>query len=331
MSHLNTGVGVVGSTMVDMVAYSPRIPVIGETIFGTKFEQNYGGKGANQMVMVANLETEAHMFCKVGGDSFGAGYMESLRGMGVTVHALKHETESTGIACITVDGAGNNSIVIIPGANVTITNEEVNKMWAAEILRRRVVVLQNEITSSATRTALEIIRKHNQLAPVDAVGWGASSVFRHRSHIVSVFNPAPVADVATCLECALLADVVCPNEVELGMLVGMPTETTEQVETAARRLLALGCVTVVVTLGSRGACVGTGTDGEVKLEFVPAPVVANCVDTVGAGDCFIGSLASRLHDGVPLIEAVSFAVRAASISVTRMGSQKSYPKRSELL
>lgn len=318
----------VGSTMVDMVAYSPRIPVIGETIFGTKFEQNYGGKGANQVVMVANMETQASMFCKVGADAFGSAYVASLRGMGVTVHALTHATESTGIACITVDEAGSNSIVIIPGANVTITEEEVLGSWAADILQCRVVVCQNEITSTATKCTLQMIRDHNRRCAPGEGGDAAAFVFRHPGQIVSVFNPAPVADPIRCLECALLADIVCPNEVELGMLAGMPADSAAEIEAAARRLLELGCGSVVVTLGARGACIAC--PGE-PLTFVPAPVLDNCVDTVGAGDCFIGSLASRLHDGESLRDAVAFAIRAASVSVTRLGSQKSYPKRSELL
>lgn len=335
------GVGVVGSTMIDMVAYSPRIPVIGETIFGSKFVQNYGGKGANQMVMVANLGTKASMFCKVGNDSLGAGYVASLRGMGVTVHDLQHETESTGIACITVDDTGNNSIVIIPGANVTITENEVRNVWAEHILQCRVVVCQNEITSIATRSTLELIREHNNrlgtpdvtvgTAEAEAEAEVATAVFpaKHSHHIVTVFNPAPVGNVEACLACAVLADIVCPNEIELGMLVSMPTDTMEQIEAAVKQLLILGCSAVVVTLGPRGACVGrSDTPG---LEFVTAPVVKNCVDTVGAGDCFIGSLASQMHDGVALMPAVEFAIRAASLSVTREGSQKSYPSRSEVM
>lgn len=292
----NNGVAVVGSMMIDFVAYSPRIPHVGETIFGSKFEKNYGGKGANQAVMVNNLGIPVSMFCKIGQDSFGEEYIQHLGSVGVTVHALKADVGiSTGIACITVDDNGSNSIVIIPGANIAITANDITfdesdnetttanplKCWANDILKANVIVCQNEISRIGTETVLKMVFDYN------------NSISNHsKQSKITIFNPAPATK--ECLEYFAYADIICPNEVELAMLTDMPTNTDIEIECAVKQLLNhptnmknTGCQVAIVTLGARGVCLYRKSAKSSGIQFISAPSV-KCIDTVGAGDCFIG-------------------------------------------
>lgn len=302
---------------------------MGQTITGSSFSKNFGGKGANQAVMAARLGVATTMCGMVGQDAFGDGYIEQLRREGCdTEHFLQCATESTGIAHITVDGAGQNTIVIVPGANLTLSEAHVESIRPV-LQSSCVAICQNEISLSSTIAALKLARE---------------------CQVVTIFNPAP-ANMA-CTEALPHADIVCPNETELSLLTSLPTETDAQVVTAAAALMELSggaCKTVIVSLGARGACVVTPT----TASFVPAPVV-KAVDTVGAGDCFlgrilkslvltsvyvvtflliissVGSFAGYLARGIPLLQAVGNAVQCASVSVTRRGAQSSYPIVDEL-
>lgn len=286
------------------MAYSERLPVGGETIFGSRFEQNFGGKGANQAVQCARLGANVAMAGMVGNDDYGRQYFEALKKESVDIGSLLTcESCSSGIASIFVSKSGSNSIVIVPGAN-----SSYSKKFVADIEdligRAKVVVCQNEIPLESTSKALELGKKN---------------------HVTTIFNPAPATSNVVELQSVLpFVDILCPNEVELSTLTGMPTASEADVEHAANHLMSVGgCKTIVVTLGERGALIAQQSDSGPLFQKVSAPVVS-AVDTVGAGDSFIGTLASHLAKGKSILEAVHCAVFLASESVQRAGSQKSY-------
>lgn len=199
---------------------------------------------------------------KVGNDTFGDDYRNQLIAEGVdTTFLQKSSSQSTGIACISVEDSGKNCITIIAGANDDLSTNDIDSS-ECHIREAKVLLCQNEISQASTLHAIQLAKKHNTIA---------------------VFNPAPVSHVDLLLDIIKVADIVCPNEVELSTLASLPTTTDEEVEVAARRLLDMGCKLVVVTLGERGAML---VSPERVVSVATTQVKA--VDTVGAGDSFIG-------------------------------------------
>lgn len=290
--------------MTDLVAYAPRLPKLGETLAGTRFAVGFGGKGANQAVMAAKLGAHVSMVGMLGDDAFGRDYLDNFRAQGVDVtHVGVSSAASTGVAPIWVDErSGNNAIVIVPGTNALLTPADVEGAKDA-IAAADVVVCQWEIPIECVTTAFGIAR---------AAG------------ATTVFNPAP-AHAELPAEIYGLTDVLCPNESETELLTGMPVDTLEQVEAAARELIGRGARSVVCTLGERGSLLVDG-DGVVHL----ATDRVDAVDTTGAGDAFVGSLAFFLGCGLPLAEAATRAGRIATRSVLRPGTQASFPSAAEL-
>ncbi len=282
---------VVGAANLDLISYVPRLPQVGETLHGTRFQMGYGGKGANQAVMAAKLGAEVTMVCKLGRDVFGEGTLENFREHGVDT------THVSGVAPIAVDPDGRNSIIIVTGANDLLTAEDLERARPV-IAASDIVVCQLEIPVELTTSALQIARAEG---------------------VRTIFNPAPARSELP-EELYRLSDVICPNEPETELLTGMPAG-----EEAARELLARGAGAVVLTLGERGCLVvEAGEAAHVPVEPVRA------VDTSGAGDAFVGSLAVFLAAGHPLADAAERANRIAALSVQGRGTQTSFPGGSEL-
>ena len=290
---------VVGSTVVDLVGTTTALPKRGETVFGTTFAQNFGGKGSNQAVQVSRLGVRVSHVGQVGHDALGESYMAQLEKEGVDTAFMRRSDngKATGIALINVEAStGANTIVVVPGANEDLTVDDAAA--AAAVRRSKVLVTQNEVPRATTLKALQLARE---------VG-----------NTVSIFNPAPVsADLADLVG---TCDICVPNETELAALTSLPTATNGDVEVAAQRLLALGCRVVIATLGDKGAYVVAA--GQPGAFFAAETVTA--VDSTGAGDSFIGTLAACLARGAPLASAVRSALHCATRSVTRAGAQKSY-------
>jgi ribokinase len=330
---LSPEVVVVGSINVDFVAYclDDALPVAGQTVFGTLFEKNYGGKGSNQCVQISRLNCSVELLGMVGNDEFGRDYMAHLADEHVGTSLVEVAPNvTTGIAQITVSSAGENCIVIIPGAN-----DQVNETRVLHALSRvrdfKMLICQNEIPFEASCAAL-----------------------RHASSIGvrTIFNPAPAPskDTITFLrrlrECQV--SIICPNETELATLSGgMPTNSKADVRDAARKLLSdSGCRVVVVTLGAKGAYVLSDEDRDefTKFQdtetansrvtgidrFISTERVTDVVDTTGAGDSFIGSLAAHLCSGATIVDAVYCALRIASMSVLEQGAQVSFKYQADL-
>lgn len=293
---------VIGSSNTDMVVKSKKIPSPGETILGGSFLMNPGGKGANQAVAAARLNGNVTFVTKMGNDLFGeqAKHIFDFEGIN-TKHLLKDPKNPSGIALIMVDQNGENCIVVAPGSNGTLSAYDIAED-----------VYGND-PSDVFLMQLEI--------PVSTVEFVAQKVYEKKNRVI--LNPAPARQLSDdLLGCV---DIITPNEVEAELLTGIKVTDTSTAETAAKKLKSKGVRNVIITMGGAGAYLLT--DSVSKL----IPVVpVRPVDTTAAGDVFNGAIAVAISEGKNLEEAVIFANKAASISVTRMGAQASAPYRKEL-
>jgi len=294
---------VVGSMNMDMVVKTSHIPQPGETVLGGSFLMNPGGKGANQAVAVARLGGDVTFIGKIGDDIFGKQSSQLFDEEGVDTNGIlsDHNTPS-GIALITVDEQGENSIVVAPGANAHLEPGDVEK------------ALDNYPDSKILLVQLEI--------PMRTVEH-AARIARHRGMQV-ILNPAPANSMVPGM--FDLIDIITPNVNEAEMLSGVRIVDVSSARQAAESIHQQGVKHVIVTLGKDGAALLE--DG--MFYHIPAPSVET-VDTTAAGDVFNGALAVAVGEGKILTDAVAFACRAASIAVTRMGAQSSIPFRNEVL
>lgn len=288
---------------MDMVVKTSHIPQPGETVLGGSFFMNPGGKGANQAVSVARLGGNVAFIGKIGDDLFGKQSFQLFDEEGVDTSGILSDRQSpSGIALITVDEQGENSIVVAPGANARLQPEDVKKM-SEKYPEGYIILMQLEI-------------------PMETVEYAARHA-RDRGLLVIV-NPAPANKHIHSL--FPLIDILTPNVTEAEMLSGISITDIETAKRAAEEIHSKGVKHVIITLGKDGAAVlDNGT-----FSHVPAPVV-DTVDTTAAGDVFNGALAVALSEGKNLADATAFACRAASISVTKMGAQASIPYRNEVL
>jgi ribokinase len=292
---------VVGSSMIDLISKVPRLPKLGETLVGRSFHLGYGGKGANQAVMAAKLGAQVTMVNKVGRDVFGEGTLKNYQEQGIdTTHVMFDESRFSGVAPIFVDDNAQNFIVIVPGANSGLSPADVQSARQV-ILDSDILICQLEIPMETTLEAFRVAKSGN---------------------VRTILNPAPAAPIPD--ELLQLADIFAPNETETELLTDLPVGTLVEAEAAARKLLSRGTKTVILTLGERGALLVD----EDTVESIPA-VKVEAVDPTGAGDAFVGSLAVYLGEGLPLQDAIRRANAVAALSVTRIGTQVSFPKGAE--
>ncbi len=293
---------VIGSFMMDLVVRTSRAPENGETIIGERFGQFPGGKGANQAVAAARLGATVSMAGKLGKDDFGREFLTVLEQERVGSDYVRTDAScSTGIGSIVIDQTGQNRIIVVPGANMNFTVEEVDQL--EEVIRAsQTLILQLEMRMEVVERAAELAAKHG--VPV-------------------ILNPAP----AQALSDSLLKHVtyLTPNETELELLTGVKANGAEEIWGAAKLLITRGVQHVIVTIGEKGAviCHANG------FHHVPGfPVSA--LDTVAAGDSFNGALAVELLRGASLPEAVHFANAVGALAVTKEGAIPSLPKRAEV-
>jgi len=294
---------VVGACNLDLISYVPRLPRLGETLHGTRFQMGFGGKGANQAVMAAKLGGDVAMVTKLGQDVFGRDTQDNFERWNVnTDHVHFTDQAFSGVAPISVDPEGHNSIVIVTGANDLLTEEEIEAARSV-ISEAKILVCQLEVPLDTSLAALRIARQEG---------------------VTTIFNPAPAREGLPD-ELHRLSDIFCPNESETELLTGMKVETMEEAEAAARALLNKGAGTVILTLGERGSLLVT----ENTSEHVPVQPV-KAVDTTGAGDSFVGSLAFFLAAGEPVVQAMKRANDIAAVSVQSPGTQTSFPDAKDL-
>ena len=291
---------VFGSINIDLVATTPRLPVAGETLLGRDFFKAPGGKGANQAVASARLGIPTYMVGRVGADSFGAELVNSLQASDVqTDNVFVDETVSSGIAMITVDVRGENQILVIPGANGRVNQEDVERL-SRLLAEATALLLQFEIPMSAVVAAAKAARE---------------------AGVTVILDPAPVqSDVPDALY--PLIDIITPNEVEAAQLVGFPVDGEESAKKAAQVLRQRGVKNAIVKLGAKGVLCAT----QEESFFIPTFRV-HTVDTTAAGDAFNGGLAAALHEGLSLRQAVVWGAAAGAIAATKPGAQPSLPER----
>lgn len=292
---------VIGSTNVDMVMNVERLPRPGETIGDGAFQIFYGGKGANQAVAAARAGADVSFISRLGDDVFAAGLRDSLNADGIdTSYVNSVAGVATGTAVILVDAAGENSIGVAPGANGTLTEDQLDAALAL-LQRAGTVLLQFEVPLSTVKRCIYEVSKLGKRL---------------------VVNPAPAHELP--LEDLALIDILVLNETEAEVLMG-GKQVGDYAE-VADYFQAHGVETVILTLGTKGAYLATADE----RVHVPAFKV-DAVDTTAAGDVFCGALAAALEDGLLIKEAVRFAAAAAAIAVTRHGAQPSAPKRAEIM
>ena len=294
-------IAVVGSANTDLTTFSDSFPRPGETVFGKSFDLGFGGKGANQAVAARLCGADVAMVAKVGADLFGEATVRNFASFGIdTTHLHIVDGVSSGVAPIFVDSTGQNRIIVVKGANDQLKPADVDA--AAEVLRSAdTIVLQFEIPLETIYHTVE---------------------FARTNRIRCIVNPAPAlpANLARLSS----ADYFVPNETEAETLAGLSVHAIEDAKKCGAAFVQKGFRKVILTLGARGSLLVSKEGAEMIAPFVVTPK-----DTTGAGDAFIGSFAVFLAEGIAEKEALSRANLYAALSTTRVGTQKSFPKREE--
>jgi ribokinase len=297
-------IAVVGSYATGLTMKVERIPCAGETLLGTGYRVDFGGKGSNQAVGCARLGAHVDFVAKIGKDSFGEMALGLYRDEGIGIANVTQSADApTGVGFIVVEAAtGQNCIVLDPGANELLTPADVSAATLA-LQSAAVVLTQLEIPVEAAEAALSLGRM---------------------AGAVTILNPAPVRPLpASLLE---LVDVLTPNETEARVLAGLTATSSVDPQTVAQQLIRQGVKQVVMTLGERGALLVNGA----SCTHIPA-ISVQAVDTTGAGDAFNAGLATALAQGASLADAVQFAVITGAMAVTRDGVIQSLPRHQEVL
>jgi ribokinase len=296
MSNLESAhIVVVGSTMIDMLTYSKKIPGSGETVIGDSFITGFGGKGANQATMARRFGVKVSMVNTLGDDVFGDSTLSNFKAQGFNTDFVRRAPGASGVAPIWVEPDGTNRIICVPGANNAMTEEQSQS--AIETLPNiSVVIGQLEIPQNVTAAAFRTARSKG---------------------IRTILNPAPFAPISP--ELLSVSDWIIPNETEFASMhpAGLSPVSDEIIQEFAQ---SLNC-RFAVTLGEAGAAFTT-RDNQVVRVFAPS---VKAIDTTGAGDAFVGAFAVGLALGLDDATAVRLGTECASDSVTRLGTQSSYP------
>lgn len=292
---------VLGSLNMDLVTRVKATPQVGETILGNGFDQVPGGKGANQAVAIGKLGGAVAMLGRVGDDDFGAALTANLKNCGVASSAVQvAEGVPTGLAIILVNESGDNSIVVVPGANFSLQAEDLD----IDSFRGF------DYCIAQLETPIETVNRAFELAK--------------EAGVTTILNPAPAQELPGSL--IAHTDLLIPNETEFFSLTGYYTECRDSILQGAGVLYEQGVQSLLITLGAKGALY-LDQNG-VEIEKTGHRV--NAVDTTAAGDSFIGGFVTALAEGREVEEAMEFAMKVAAITVTRHGAQSALPDRKEV-
>jgi ribokinase len=296
------GVLIVGSITADLTTFSTRLPARGETILGDDFTLVLGGKGANQALAASLAGASAHMVGCVGDDLFASLVTDGLREVGVNIDHVRTIPGPTGIAHIRVDDSGENDIVMVPLANASLGEEQIDLAFAERGREASVLLTQLEIPWTVTQHAIR----------------GA-----HDAGMTVVLDPAPAA----ALDDAIwpLVDIVTPNETEARILTGIAVVDDDSAIAAGRWFLERGAGNALITMAAAGAIL-VSPDGITRFAALPV----DAVDTTAAGDAFAGYLGASLAAGDPLPDAIALAIAAGALTVTKRGASPSLPLRADV-
>lgn len=292
---------ILGSMNMDMVITVASMPKVGETILCNDVKKLPGGKGANQAIAAKRSGAEVYMIAKIGKDENGDALLKGLQKDDInTKYVLRDDRKDTGMAIITVNSEGNNSIIVVPGSNMNISKLEILK--AEEVIKDSdIVVAQLEIPMDAAAEAFKLAKKHNKL---------------------TVLNPSPSKILSS--ELIENTDIIIPNETEAYSITGIEVKDIESAKRASRFFFDKGIKVVIITLGENGAAIVTKNNAE----LIPAYKV-KAIDTTAAGDGFLGALVCKINikdiSFESLKKAVEFGNKVSSIVVQRKGAQPSIP------
>ena len=301
---------IIGSSNMDLNIYSQRFPKPGETVTGGVYKQFLGGKGANQAVGSVRSGSKTFFIGKVGIDAFGNDMISQLENERVnTEHVIRDPHESSGVAFILIDETGENMISVAPGANFKLTPEEVQAN--SEVIKNaKCLIVQMEIPIETIEEIFKIAKQ---------------------GEVIKILNPAPLKPIS--LSILNNIDIIIPNEGELLQLHSLLKlkelvgNSEDRIIQASKDISRFGIKTIITTLGNKGCILYDAADN--RITEVPAFKV-QAIDTVGAGDCFNGVVASKLCQGENILISVKYATAAASIAITRQGAQASMPYLNEI-
>lgn len=293
---------VIGSCNTDMVVKAGRLPVPGETVLGGTFYMNPGGKGANQAIAAARLGAEVTLISKIGYDLFGLQALEIYRSEKINTEFIFTDQKSpSGVALISVDSYGENSIIVAPGASRSLLTEDIDKA-KSKLEEADIILMQLEV-------------------PIETVEYAATIAKSYGKKVI--LNSAPASVLSNSfLSCV---HTILPNRIEAEMLSGIKVIDEESAWRAAKAIGEKGIENVVITLGKDGAYVKE----KEEYTMIPAKEVET-IDTTGAGDVFCGAFSVYLSENHTLTESVEFANTAAALAVTRMGAQSAIPYKREI-
>mgnify|MGYP001157831902 FL=1 len=286
---------VIGSINMDLVLGVKEIVKPGETVSSSYYSTSFGGKGSNQAVACARLGAEVSFIGSVGQDDFGEAILENYRELGIETQGISVKGQ-TGFAIIQVNDYGENSIVIVPGANHQVSKKDIDENMEL-IEEADLVLLQLEIPLETVEYAVSVAKKLGKKV---------------------VLNPAPAQQLSS--ELLSQIDILTPNEIELAELSGLPVHDLEHAEAAAKLLLDEGVGQVVVTLGRLGSLLVREED-----DYYVEPAETDVVDTTGAGDAYNAGLVTGLTYGMPIQQAMELATLVAGYTVSRKGAQPAIP------
>ena len=293
---------VIGSANVDFTVKVERLPQVGETVSGGDFLLSYGGKGANQALAAHLAGAPVFMIAKLGRDANGESLYQQLIASGLNAQGLLRDVEvSSGVALIMVDAQGHNLIATAPGSNRRLTVADIQALEA------------DAFAGGILLTQLE--------TPLESVEYGLRRA--QEAGMTTILNPAPARLLSP--DFLALPHIITPNETEASLLSDMAVTNLDTAQQAGERLLALGCRTVIITLGAQGSLL---VRQEEVRHFAPFPVTP--IDTTAAGDAFNGVLAAALLEGRGLDEAIVRANAAGALCVAKRGAQEALPTRQEI-
>lgn len=290
----SVSIQVIGSINMDLIAKVSRFPKEGETITGQQFLTAAGGKGANQAVAASRLGAKVSLVGCVGKDTFGTSLLNNLKKEKINIKHITKSSENTGTAFITINQNAQNQIIVIPGANHTITTKQVGLAIKKEKIAA--IIMQLEIPLKIVEYVAKEAKKKNLLV---------------------ILNPAPAIPLSNKL--LRMVDYLIPNEHEAEVLTG-----EKNMEKAAQILKQKGAKNIIITLGSRGALYLDN-----KLQYVP-PFRVKAVDPTAAGDAFVAAFTVSILEGKKIENAIRFANAAGALAATKLGAQPSLPKRSQV-
>jgi len=297
---------VLGSINMDLMIRAAKLPLPGETVIADSKVENPGGKGANQAVAAARMGADVTMIGCVGDDSFAEQLLQNLQAESVdTSHVTRQQNTTSGVAVVMVEASGENAILVVPGANGSVGN--------AELEQARRVICESDVLLMQ----LEV--------PVETV-IAAASIAR-AAGVRVILDPAPApASVPTNIQRELLnVDLICPNQSEAAALLGKPVDSLEDTVALIEELTKLGPREAIITMAEQGAVVFDGA----TVQTVP-PFEINVVDSTAAGDAFAAGLAVRLAENASLMDAVKFASAAGALAASGAGAQTAMPTRKQI-